>query len=297
MVGFGSLGRREVTDESDFDYLVLATTLPRPTFLAQDLLSKAAALATVWANEEGRSESVKGPGSSGLFGVAVGAFDMVDQIGLQGDTNHSLTRRMLLLSESVSLRNPDVHEDVLRAAISRYLEVGNSHRDRPPRFLVNDLVRYWRTITVDYQAKARSEETVSGLRYLKLIISRKILFAGSVMSLLLCGKEGFHEATEDSLFEQFSMPPVDRLLQGRNAATEQVEDSMAVVLEVAEHFLEQSASSEWRAAVKSADRSQTDTCVELDAMKAEADRLQSALEVIFFEWDLVASDSRHMLVF
>jgi len=297
VIGFGSLGRREVTEESDFDYLVLATGLPHPTSLAQDLLASAAQLALLWANEEGRSEPVKGPGSSGLFGVAVGAFDMVDQIGLQGDTNHSLTRRMLLLSESISLRNPDIHEEVLRATMSRYLEVGHEHPDRPPRFLLNDLVRYWRTITVDFQAKARNEESVSALRYLKLIISRKLLFAGTVMSLLLCGKPGFHQAVEDDLFTQFSMPPLDRLLQGRHHATPAVESAMEVVLEVAETFLLQSSSSEWRNAVKETDRSRPETRAQFDEMKGHADRLQSALELIFLDWELVREDSRRMLVF
>lgn len=297
VVGFGSLARREMTTESDFDYIVLALGLPRDADTPLDLLKAADELRRRWLMEEGHSGvAVPAPGTSGVFGRAVGAFELVERIGLQDDTNHSLTRRMLLLEESVSLMNDEVHGAVLRAALRRYLDVGRTDSTKVPRFLLNDVVRYWRTISVDYQAKAREDATPSGLRYLKLIISRKALFAGTVMSLLLCGTEGCHRATVDDLADQFRMTPLERLVQGYDDAPEEVQEAMRGVLGVVDEFLERSGDGEWRAKVKRARRGGHDH-PEFERMRTRADHLQEQLEVIFFRWDRVSGRSLRTLVF
>lgn len=301
VVGFGSLARQEVTTESDFDYLVLATGVPESAQVVQRLLSAADHLRHTWSIEQGSEDRppVAKPGTSGVFGRAVGAFDLVERIGLEEDTNHSLTRRMLLLEESVSLCDSSVHEQVLRAALERYLYVDKAVADKVPRFLLNDVVRYWRTITVDYQAKARSGPQESGLRYLKLIIARKILFAGTAMSLLLCGKPQGHRTTTDDLSAQFAMPPLDRLVQLHDHAQTpaDIRSAMTGVIEVANTFLEASGNSKWRETVKAAQRGVEPRCEEFEHMREVGNDLQTHLETIFFEWDLIGDDSRRMLVF
>lgn len=295
VVAFGSLARREITDESDFDYLVLATELPSDPDATLDLLTVADSLRRQWATEDGHTGEVRAPGASGVFGQAVGAFELVHQIGLQGDTNHSLTRRMLLLEESVSLQQSGVREAVIEATLRRYLQVGGEmDKGKVPRFLLNDVTRYWRTITVDYQAKARGSSEGAGLRYLKLIIPRKILFAGTVMSLLLCGR-GEHEATITDLQAQFDQTPVERLVQLIHEAPESVQEAMMGVLDVMDHYLARSGEPLWRAEVGKA--SKGDGCVPFDEMRSEAKRLQNHLETIFFDWDLLRDRSRKTLVF
>ncbi|MBZ0184605.1 MAG: hypothetical protein K8F91_00035, partial [Candidatus Obscuribacterales bacterium] len=91
-----------------------------------------------------------------------------------------------------------------------------------PRFLVNDLIRYWRTVAVDFEAKRwRSPKTGWGLRYAKLLSTRKIMFAGSLSSYLAVGsyldKKGL-ESVEDRyaglteyLRKESDKPPVARL--------------------------------------------------------------------------------------
>ncbi|WP_192498656.1 nucleotidyltransferase domain-containing protein [Ornithinimicrobium pratense] len=298
VVAFGSLARQEVTRESDFDYLVLATNLPEDLETAANLLTKANELRRSWFIEEGMTEKeVPGPGASGVFGRAVGAFDLIDQIGLQQDTNHSLTRRMLLLEESVSLMNQDVYDSVIQTTLRRYLTVGSTRPDKVPRFLLNDVVRYWRTISVDYQAKAREGIDSSGLRYLKLIIPRKVLFAGTAMSLLLCGREGFHTAEVPDLQDQVRMPPIDRLVQGYPVAPPPVQDAMREVLSVLDTYLGCSGNPEWRSLVKQGRRGADANPPEFLAMCDAGDRLQQGLEVVFFDWDVVAARSRQMLAF
>lgn len=296
VVAFGSLARGEMTSESDFDYLVLAGELPNSPHATIDLLKRADDLRREWGTAEGHD--VRQPGASGLFGTAVGAFEMIDQIGLQADTNHSLTRRMLLLEESSSLMDSGVHAAVVRAALKRYLQVGPQPANDPgkaPRFLLNDVVRYWRTLSVDYQAKARDGEDASGLRYLKLVISRKVVFAGTLMSLVTCGLDGWHRATVDDLQAQFAMTPLERLAQGYERFGDQGREAIEGVVNVMDYFLEASGNATWRHAVRRG-RSGDRTVEQFDQARKEARRLQGHLETLFFGEDL-RSRSQSLLVF
>ena len=69
--------------------------------------------------------------------------------------------------------------------LDRYLAEGRSDH-RPPRFFLNDVMRYWRTIAVDFAGKHREDERKWGLRNAKLRTSRKMLFAGGLVPILRC---------------------------------------------------------------------------------------------------------------
>jgi hypothetical protein len=102
------------------------------------------------------------PGTTGIFGNMTFSHDLVQKIGGPDDTNENTTRRVLLLQESTAFAKTDAHERVLRLLLSRYLKedyglrFGTLHY-KVPRFLLNDIVRYWRTVTVDFVDKQRGQ--------------------------------------------------------------------------------------------------------------------------------------------
>ena len=198
VVLFGSWGRRELTELSDYDWAVLVDGPER------DGVQPAPRRVESAIGIEGQ------PGSQGVFGTAVFCDHLVERIGLDADDNRNLTRRMLLLLESVAATDEAVHRRCRQRVLQGYL--ADSVKDyRPPRFFLNDLIRYWRTICVDFVGKEREGTGQKwALRNLKLGTSRKILFAGGLLPILLCHR--YRRADMgDFLAEALARPSIDRI--------------------------------------------------------------------------------------
>jgi hypothetical protein len=204
IVLFGSWGRRELTSGSDDDWNLVSTRGPVEAGTLRDVLAEASFV----LGGEGRE-----PGEQGVFGTAFCMESLLQHVGLEADTNTNLTRRMLLLLESVDVAG-EAYGDAWDQTFERY--VGPSADGllprpyRPPRFLLNDLVRYWRTICVDFEAKSRTPSLKWASRSAKLRMSRKLLFAGGLLPLLLCRVQD-SQALPVFLRKQFAAAPTDRL--------------------------------------------------------------------------------------
>jgi hypothetical protein len=197
IVLMGSWGRSEVTSGSDDDYMVLVTGEMRDEVRP--------------SKEEIETILDRAPGKQGIFGEPVSSRVMIEKIGLDGDSNTNLSRRMLFLLESTDATNPELADTTRDQLLNRYLD--ESVKDyRPPRFLLNDVIRYWRTMCVDFAGKEYEGPEKWGLRNVKLRTARKVLFAGGLLPVFECARLTAEQMPE-YLREQLRMPPVDRIAE------------------------------------------------------------------------------------
>ena len=194
IVVFGSLARGEWTSGSDVDWTLLIDGQASPDHRPAARQVQERIAATIF-----RGRTLNPPGPEGIFGNLAFSHDIVHHIGGQSDTNRNTTQRVLLLLEARPIRHSGhggavgPYDRVVRSILYRYLHddtnfsAGDIDESRIPRFLLNDVVRYWRTMCVDFAFKEWEQAGKKwALRNIKLRMSRKLLFASALMTIFSC---------------------------------------------------------------------------------------------------------------
>jgi hypothetical protein len=206
VVVVGSLARQEFTAGSDVDWTLLLDGISQPEHL------KVAHAIRMRLKEL----DIKQPGREGVFGTIASSHDLIHHIGGQDDTNANTTLRILLLLESISIGHSDAYERVLRNVLWRYLDEDRglwlgSGPYKVPRFLFNDVARYWRTMTVDFAYKQRSRQNEGfAIRNLKLRMSRKLLFLAGMIACFECH---FGFASKEERQDFYSIKQVQAVIE------------------------------------------------------------------------------------
>lgn len=195
----GSIARREMTSGSDVDLFVLSTI--------EDL--KDAEEIQRQFRERLKEKSIKMPASGGVFEKPLPTSELTSKIGGEDDTNTFITRRMLYLLEGEWIANQTEFETLRRQLIMRYVpEDLDDHKFC--RFLLNDIIRYWRTICVDFEHKTADATKPRAIRLIKLRFSRMMLYFGGVAAIRETAELGALEKRE-KLIELLSKPPIERI--------------------------------------------------------------------------------------
>lgn len=265
VVLMGSWGRAEVTAGSDDDFMVLVQGAER-------------------SGIEPSGEAVRGvldraPGGQGIFGDPVFSDNLAQNIGLDRDDNSNLTRRMLFLLESVPVTGDEVYEIVRDEVLSRYLDE-SVKAYRPPRFLLNDVVRYWRTICVDFAGKEHEGPDKWGLRNAKLRTSRKILFAGGLLPVLECYRTD-EVAMRGFLEQRLALPPTDRIAQ--SFLDHGASDAGARTLGAYDEFVARMNDEDFRDALKKVTRETSGSSAEFAEMQRIGHELEDGLLALLYE--------------
>lgn len=267
VVLMGSWGRSEVTSGSDDDFMVLVDGAERE--------------AVQPSIDDAKTALPNAPGDQGIFSAPVFCDDLVEKIGLDRDHNKNLSRRMLFVLESVPASAGDVYRAARDRVIRGYLD--ESIKDlRPPRFLLNDTVRYWRTICVDFAGKERKTTEKWGLRNAKLRTSRKVLFAGGFLPILECRKLA-RDGMFDFLVAQFSTPPTDRIADA--FLTYGATDAGARALGAYDEFIGLLDDAGFREALEGVTRADADGSSEFGEVRRVGKDLEKGLLALLFETD------------
>ncbi|HMK79993.1 MAG TPA: nucleotidyltransferase domain-containing protein [Xanthobacteraceae bacterium] len=232
VVTCGSYARREASAESDIDFFIIANGHPA---VAPWLEEVRAAISEIVPVE---------PAEGGAFSSLEARDDMLHNIGGDNDSNHKITRRMLFLLEEEWLFDAAEMKSFRRQILERYIGEGMTDHQLA-LFLLNDVIRYYRTMAVDYEFKTAEGETPKpwGIRNIKLVFSRKLLYASGLFSVAMT-VDRTREAKIATLEQLFDLPVIERMNQvcGKGA--------MEGVLGSYNHFLERLEDADVRNRLK-----------------------------------------------
>lgn len=307
LVVFGSLARGEWTSRSDLDWIYLIDGQAN-----SDHLRIAQQIARAFS--EG---AVIAPGPTGTFGNMAFSHDLIHQIGGANDTNENLTQRILLLLESTTIgRHIGAYERVLKGIINRYLEEEPTSlltRDlrsyRVPRFLLNDIVRFWRTMAVDFASKQRDRGGQGwGLRNAKLRMSRKLIFASGLLVCFSCqldSKLSSAISTDNDAIrlnlvnhirEHVKLTPLENLAKSMHAYGVREEISRSLFSSYSDflQMIDDPTSRETLNKVRLADSGSNET---FQKMRKISEQFQAALDEVFFKHPQIEPLTRKYGVF
>lgn len=178
----GSLGRQEITDASDLDLFFIANLNSKEGYTVNNLLKYRFFPRFL---EVSKKLNYPMPSKQGAYWEFILKQDLLDIGSRQEDYNNSLTARMLLLLESKPIYNEKGYDALLTETVEKYFIDYPDYPDSfSPLFLMNDILRYWYTLTLNYEYRRDDKDSanIRNWKRLKLKYARLI----TCFSMLAC---------------------------------------------------------------------------------------------------------------
>lgn len=211
----GSLGRHETGQKSDLDVFLIADrrkidigregrreegTVPNISRLDEIMtLSE-----LIQVNQELQLEPFSGDGRylkiQEISDLLTGTGSSTD------DSENFFTTRLLLLLESKCIANDELYNKAIKKIISMYFRDGREREGFKPLFLLNDILRYWRTLCLNYERSRNEPGKPWWKKNLNLKFSRKLTIFSSVLAII-----AGHIHDHNYLYPLISKTPLERL--------------------------------------------------------------------------------------
>lgn len=264
IVTVGSYGRHEASEESDLDLYILFDSDRKPEEAIADEIE---AIKLVQDRHVANSA-----GDTGTFGhdACIQFNDIVSNIGGEKDNNKLTTRRLLFLLEGTWLFGEARFHQYRRELLGCYID--QSDKDgKLSRFLLNDIIRYYRTITTDFEHKVTTQQKDWGLRQVKLRFSRKILYFGGIIAVAETSALSQDQKLA-GLERWFNFAGLERIYEAGPSLAETDE-----VLSLYNGFLNTLSNAENRAQLKQLERANRDECELYSQLRDDSQKLSQAL--------------------
>ncbi|HEV2509533.1 nucleotidyltransferase domain-containing protein [Bosea sp. (in: a-proteobacteria)] len=156
----GSFGRKESGSSSDLDLFIVGRSrsmedgTDRPSLKRLDEICVKADLIY-----QTRQMGIPDFDGDGKYLQHYSVNQLTRSLGTpEDDVTNTFTARLLLLLESSPLIGVSIYEEVIESVIGAYWGDYPDHSsDFAPAFLVNDILRLWRTFCVNYEARTERE--------------------------------------------------------------------------------------------------------------------------------------------
>lgn len=185
IVTTGSYARDEASAASDLDcFVITEDEIDESYFLIEEGSVTSTPEFKKLMNEIVNRYVNKEAGDTGTFGLdaVVKLNELTTNIGGTEDSNIQFTRRMLFLLEGKCLYNDELFNSFRRKLIEEYIKPTVSDYQLS-RFFLNDIIRFYRTMTTDFEHKVSEKGKSWGVRNIKLTFSRKLLYFGGVITV------------------------------------------------------------------------------------------------------------------
>lgn len=234
VVTVGSVGRKEASGWSDLDYFVVCNSKKEIVDAEKDVPKIEDAIYKIVYKEHAQD---------GAFGKVSCIEDMISNIGGQDDLNSKITLRILYLLEGDWLFDENRFHQYRDLILAKYIQETISEHQFC-RFLLNDLIRYYRTICVDFEHKTIEKGKSWGDRNIKLVFSRKLLYFSGILVTAETWQQTY-KVKRQIARELLSLNPIDRLQRICGAKSNPV-------VEMYESYLERMADPEIRKLIDAA---------------------------------------------
>jgi len=182
--------------------------------------------------------------------------DMINHLGSrEDDYRNFFSARMLLLLESKPIYNDAYYTQVLTRIIDAYYKDFHDHeQDFRPLFLVNDIIRFWKTLCLNYeharhrdpdlyrnssteinrsQSDKREKKLKAHRNNLKLRFSRKM----TCFSFLLNIISSYEGLDQNKVLDIVKLTPIERL-QNLTESNREIKDDVEKALNLYTEFLQ-----------------------------------------------------------
>jgi predicted nucleotidyltransferase len=225
----GSLARQEVGKKSDLDIFVTADSDRR----LQSRLGEYSVIAElIHLNRELGFDEFS---NDGQYLKIYFVDDLTRKTGSPtDDSENSFTTRMLMVLESEPLLHDERYERHVANVLEHYYRDHVGKKSFRPLFLLNDLLRYWRTLCLNYEERREDPSKPWRKKNVNLKFSRMVTVFGTVLPLVLNPA-----ATAEDFVPLCRKRPLERLA----GAIDRLEDARLNsewprILDIYEEFLE-----------------------------------------------------------